>query len=283
MAENTTINITINGKADAEVIAKEISKHLEGYRRIELSGKGVTIIGGKISVDVPETEYRKVSGREPKVGDFALVTYTEDDDLTVGKYYEILNIDGEGDFNIIDDTDSHSYIMKGEERFEVYEKASVEEAEPRLEVGDYAKVVNDSETNLFEVGDIVKITKVDYDKYDYEAESIIDENYDQFFERELVKATEEEVAEAKRPIEEEKRQQAERERWSAIGRKPNKYKEGDIVKVLSSFFAKNPGEIFEIARVDSDGNVFDENGYVYDTSKSRVKLITPVEARFDRA
>jgi hypothetical protein len=77
---------------------------------------------------------------------------------------------------------------------------------------------------------------------------------------------------------------AEIEKWEKIGRKPNEFKKGDIVRVIvSGIYEKGTiGIITEVISID--------HYRVEATGKKRgnwhfyggVELVTPVEARFDR-
>ncbi|MRX54657.1 hypothetical protein GJU41_11805 [Bacillus idriensis] len=167
------------------------------------------------------------------------------------------------------------------------EDVVIVEKEPDLKVGDYAKVINDGETSVFKKGDFVKITRVNYSIWDYEAESLDGNKGEQFFEREIAKATDQEIAAAKAQAEAKR----EADRWEKIGRKPGEYKKGDIVRVLGDnpLGSRNKdGDIGEIYKsfgsnyavrvVARDG---DDNGDFHQSDST--ELITPVESRFDLA
>lgn len=222
-----------------------------------------------------EAEYKQIDADEAKVGD-----YVKFDDppsyLTDKEYYEIKEFD-DGDPVIIDD-DSDEYDTYTD-KFEVYRKVSAAsvEAEPkpeRLKVGDYAKVVNATDYHSFSDGDIVEIVADPFTGSINECARKITGGVTQYVpKRQLVRATDEEVAEAKRAA-------AEHKKWSEIGREVGEYKEGDI-------FRSPGGNLFEITRID-DRSAFPiiftnlegvDDGYKRD---SAITLVTPVEARFDR-
>ena len=103
----------------------------------------------------------------------------------------------------------------------------------------------------------------------------------------LVKATEEEVSQAKEETEKLAKEKEEIARWSAIGRKPNEIKDGDIV-VVESPVGSAPVGTLGFAEY---GNNFaipcmglrDSNGKIWSFMNGvGLKLITPVEQRFDR-
>ncbi|MDQ0154963.1 hypothetical protein [Robertmurraya andreesenii] len=80
---------------------------------------------------------------------------------------------------------------------------------------------------------------------------------------------------------EELAKQAETARWASIGRKPNEFKKGDIVRLNQDSGANYKGEIVEIAQDGAD-SYFDENGDRYAGALHWFELITPVEQRFDK-
>jgi hypothetical protein len=159
-------------------------------------------------------------------------------------------------------------------------KVEIAEPEP-LRVGDYAKVVDTTTINgeyrsNIEVGEIMRITEVDHTSAPYSAEKLDGSDYEWFREGTLVKATDEEVAKAKR----KKAENVEAKKWSKIGRKPNEFKEGDIVRVdLPCGSPLKQGDLVEVIHASSN------KISVYVTEKdwavSVTGLITPVEARFD--
>ncbi|MGF9741940.1 hypothetical protein ABEX06_00425 [Bacillus safensis] len=158
----------------------------------------------------------------------------------------------------------------------------------RLKVGDYAKVVDATEQDYADNGDIVKITKDDRDEVPFKCEIVAGRCAGDIFwaeEHELVLATEAEVAvakeaEAKRSIE---------AKWAKIGRKVDEYKVGDIVAYneLAGFGNEGLGKVIE----DSTCNSFPKIGAIdgcgdleeYYVPRLSLTLITPVEARFDRS
>ncbi|NME91548.1 hypothetical protein HF839_05130 [Bacillus velezensis] len=150
-----------------------------------------------------EAEYKRIDADEAKVGDFVKF----DDPprfLSDEEYYEIVRIDSYGDPIVIDD-DRDEYDASNR-HFEVYRKGSAAsvEAEPkpeRLKVGDYAKVVDLGENRIRfggSVGDIVKVADVrktqirtvELDGGYYNGNPWAEPS-------QLVRATDEEVAEAK--------------------------------------------------------------------------------------
>ncbi|UUT18420.1 hypothetical protein [Bacillus velezensis] len=323
-----------------------------------------------------EPEYKRIDADEAKVGDFVKFDEAPRRYLTAGKYYEIDCVDSSGDPWITDDEgDDFDMSVLDIDEFEVYRKVSAAsvEVEPkpeRLKVGDYAKVVEDQMTcdddpitEEARVGDYVEVLTDDKSSIPFEVRLITGQNVgDTVWAREfaLVRATDEEVAEAKDaaarakfkegakvrllsgggkfPLigfengeiyevadnnfdhtkrgkririeggdcfrgsgcatpdkleilsEEEaaeiERQQDEEAKWAKIGRKVGEYKKGDIVAYDDREFFENSGigeviSVFggdpKVLAIDYEG---DKNQYYLEPSQLR--LITPVEARFDR-
>ncbi|WP_205689360.1 hypothetical protein [Bacillus paralicheniformis] len=147
-----------------------------------------------------KTEYVRIAIGEAKAGDFVKFADTMRSFLTPGKYYEILRVDGFGDLHIRDD-DGDVYDTHGHD-FEVYRKVSAAsvEAEPkpeRLKVGDYAKVVENGSNHCAEIDEIVLVKRDDKDFAPFHCEKLNGNEAGIFYEDELVRATDAEVAEAK--------------------------------------------------------------------------------------
>ncbi|MCC2134089.1 MULTISPECIES: hypothetical protein [Bacillus] len=220
-----------------------------------------------------KTEYVRIDKSEAKAGDFVKFPNATSSYLTSDKYYEIYRVDGCGDPQIYDD-DGDSYDTCGK-RFEVYRKVSAAEPKPeRLKVGDYAKVVRNESGHYAEIDEIVLVKRDDKDFAPFHCEKLNGNEAGIFYEDELVRATDEEVAEAKRKQAEVK----ECKRWAAIGREVGKYRVGDIVQYLYD------GEICEVVAVGEDGRVkvATQNHGNCTENQSSIELIAPVEARFDR-
>ncbi|MBN7743853.1 hypothetical protein JYA35_14805 [Bacillus velezensis] len=154
-----------------------------------------------------EAEYKRIDKSEAKDGDYIKFDEAPKRYLTSGKYYEIDYVDLQGDPWITDDDgDEFDTQVLCDDEFEVYRKGSAAsvEAEPkpeRLKVGDYAKVVDLGENRIRfggSVGDIVKVADVrktqirtvELDGGYYNGNPWAEPS-------QLVRATDEEVAEAK--------------------------------------------------------------------------------------
>ncbi|WP_204082517.1 hypothetical protein [Bacillus amyloliquefaciens] len=166
-----------------------------------------------------EVEYKRINKSEAQDGDYVKFDEAPKRYLTAGKYYEIDYVDSNGDPRITDDEGDEfdTYVLYDDE-FEVYRKVSVE-AEPkpeRLKVGDYAKVVNATDYHRFTDGDIVEIIGDRFGSPYNELSRRLTDGKNQYVpKRQLVRATDEEVAEAK----------------DAAARA--KFKEGDKVRLVS--------------------------------------------------
>ncbi|MCY9760378.1 hypothetical protein M5X06_12695 [Paenibacillus alvei] len=98
----------------------------------------------------------------------------------------------------------------------------------RLKVGEYAKV-EEAINGCCEVGNIVKITKDDRTGCPFETKHLNGQYAGWHYARSLIRATDEEVAEARSKLEEEKAIAEEVAKWAAIGRKVGEFKVGDVV------------------------------------------------------
>lgn len=152
--------------------------------------------------------------------------------------------------------------------------AAVKKAEAeaqRLKVGDYAKVVQSGHGNY---GKIVEITKDDLrGPYVYATKHLNEDGADIHAPGQLVRATDEEVAEAKRKLELHEIES----KWHAIGREIGEFKEGDFAQVVDSPCALPDGSFFEVKHVRG-GNVYDHEGFVYMLPHKQLKLVAPVES-----
>lgn len=187
--------------------------------------------------------FREVDG-PPDVGDFIVYDKAPAGSikyLTAGKLYEVIETGyHDEDYILIEDDENEEYNAINDD-FTVLERVSQEEAlqylldqrraevaelekrleeevSRRLKVGDYAKVIELSPTDLgVAVGDIVQVTHTDDTNLPYRC---VGPKYSRwFYARQLERATDEAVAAAKQE-----------EKWAKIGRKVNEYKVGDIVR-----------------------------------------------------
>jgi hypothetical protein len=228
--------------------------------------------------------FRKVEGREPRVGDY--VKFFEDNlDITAGKYYEIINFDDDGDPEFIDDGGDvrYEFLIYLGKRFELFEKVGGEKS---LKVGDYVVPLESADDKYYvtntgmKLGKVVKELEGDY--RDIKVEVIAHEcgmEVGGIFHVEskyFRKATDEEVAQAKAEYE---RKQAE-QKWAKIGRKPGEFKKGDIVRVVECTGAHEIGEIVELAE-DGASEYLGNDGVVLVGEPEWFELIAPVESRVD--
>lgn len=224
-------------------------------------------------------QYRNVGEVTAEKGDYVRF-YNDHPRTQAGKFYEVID-------------DSEYYRADGgyegyttfgwdgryeREVFRLVEK--VVEVEP-VSVGDYIVALPEANSEYTRTNTRMKLGKVvqgfigseddlRIEVVAHSDEDVVGREYyvrSKFFR----KATDEEVAEAMAT-----------EKWTKLGRKPNEFKKGDIVRVIDSPSAQPNGTIFEVERVNIDGDVFDGLDYVYFADKNRVELIAPVESRVDK-
>ncbi|QGJ65978.1 hypothetical protein BvL003_14760 [Bacillus velezensis] len=159
-----------------------------------------------------EAEYKRIDADEAEVGDF--VKFDDPPDyLTDEEYYEIDRFDSSRDPWITDD-DGDEYDASNRD-FVFYRKVSAVTAEAeRLKVGDYAKVVREEWGHLFDTDDVIELIEEGYTP-NFKARRLLDGEVWCVAASEVVRATDEEVAEAK----------------DAAARA--KFKRGDKVRLLS--------------------------------------------------
>lgn len=346
--------------------------------------KTLDMVNGEITkVAYGGAEYERVGGEAQK--DDLVLIKDGWSFATQGKFYMSVGIDEDGDAKIIDNdgdiisNDRSTYVLfrkvsactdpSLEERVSSAEgeieslksdvaalKGDDEPKPERLKVGDYAKVVG--QAIVTEKGEIVKVIQDTGAIIPFKVETMDGKYTEWRSEASLVRATDEEVAEAKDeaarakfkegakvrllsgagdfPLkgfengkiyevsdnnfdhpsrgtliriadsterfgcatpdqleilsEEEaagiERQQAEEAKWAKIGRKVGEYKKGDVVAYDDPEFFENSGigeviSVFggdpKVRAIDCEGNTVQ-----YYLEPAQLRLITPVEARFDR-
>ncbi|WP_339168777.1 hypothetical protein MKY61_19985 [Bacillus sp. FSL M8-0315] len=266
---------TVQKKGDGIAFRKVSASQPTLEDRVSTNEKDIAALKSDVAALKGEakTEYVRIAKSEAKAGDFVKFDEAPFEYLTAGKFYRIYRVDGCGDPRIQDD-EGDDFDTYGFD-FEVYRKVSAAEPKPeRLKVGDYVKVVGNESGHYAEIDEIVLVKRDDKDFAPFHCEKLNGNEAGIFYEDELVRATDEEVAEAKRKQAEVK----ECKRWAAIGREVGEYKVGDIVQHLYD------GEICEVVAVGEDGSVkvATQNHGNCTENQSSIELIAPVEARFDR-
>ena len=235
--------------------------------------KTLDMVGGEITkVAYEGAEYERVEGGA-KVGDLVTSNYHAES----VEFFVCYDVDCDGDVVFADGFPSERSA------YELFRKKHV-----RLKVGDYAKVVEGSDLDEADAGDIVKIIHDDYDQVPFKCDVIKgrrDADYIWAEESDLVLATEAEVAAAK----EAEIKRSIEAKWAKSGRKGDEYKAGDIVAYDDPPAIGNLG----FGEVTEDTNSYgatrieavDYRGdrYRYYLDPEKLTLITPVEARFDRS
>ena len=160
-----------------------------------------------------------------------------------------------------------------------YEDRKAELTKPaRVPVGAYVKITNDGGNS----GKLAKVTEDDFGRLPYKCATIDGEflewcNADEF---EVLSE-----ADAKLAVEAE----TARKKWAAIGRKVDEYKTGDVVEIVRNQSGDVVGTITEITRASNGSTghaVVNKRGGGVGTwmaDSNAIKLITPVEQRFDHA
>lgn len=271
----------------------------EYYEIVDTDEDGVTIFddgGDRHWWDYPSDDYEIVDEKpsqvitgDPQVGDKIRIV---DAGMTFGDYkngeiHTVVRLRDDFEKGAVDiDVKNSVYVLR--EEFEIISRPEKAE-EPALKVGDYAKVVEHDNDIYFggdhtPVGDIVKVVNIreDSPEYYYRVEELNGGNYGHnpnACKDALVPATDEEVAEAKRKLAEKQKAEAEAKKWREIGRKPNEFKAGDIVKLNQGSGAHEKGAIVEVI---SEDYYRDSEGDTYGGEFEWYDLITPVERRFDR-
>jgi hypothetical protein len=152
------------------------------------------------------------------------------------------------------------------------------ELEPKLKVGDYAKVIDGVNPSV-KNGDIIKIYEICKDG---ERVRFTDVNGNKIAGCKrlewLVRATDEEVEKARAEAQSIAK-------WVSIGRKPNEFKKGDIVRVVKEGKPSHTS-VYKEGDIGVIISAYGTNRPVVDANDvpqlSCVELIAPVEARVDR-
>lgn len=230
-------------------------------------------------------EYKLVE-REAQPGD--VVVFENEDHpnwlIKKGKPYVVVGVDIRGTeyFHGEDGRSRSVYYTntipsRTTDTVKVYEPV----AQP-LKVGDYAKVICEKHGHEFSIGDIVELAGDGHNPNFMALRVTVSEEW-YVANEEIVRATDEEVAEAKAQAE----QAAVEAKWAKIGRKPGEFKKGDIVRVVNGEGSTvKEGEIGEVGEMMGCGLFRVNTAHASQGNYQRVKdieLITPVESRFDRA
>ncbi|MCI4129426.1 hypothetical protein [Bacillus haynesii] len=323
---------------DSVLFRKVSASHPSLEDRVSANEKDIGTLKSDVAALKGEAEpgYVRIDKGEAKVGDFIKYIVTTSPSVVKNeRLYEINGLRSGRHFTHINEDGDMVRTMPNEV-FEVYRKVSAAEPKPeRLKVGDYAKFVGS--------GDIIKIIETDWTSVPYRAEHLNGDYAGWLHSNSVVRATDEEVAEAKRAAEFAKfkkgakvrlksgggetplygfengkiynvvdndythgcvekkiqiecdcyfgyatpdqlellseEEDAEIEKWAAIGREVSEYKKGDVIQYLT-----DDREICEVVAVGEDGRVkvATQNHGNCTENQSSIELIAPVEARFDR-
>lgn len=227
-------------------------------------------------------QYREVN-REAEVGEkikivnayIAIGRYENGDVFEVTKV--VRDLRGHHPHVYVKETEMEAQLTEAVKAVEAAKRSEAEAQ--RLKVGDYAKVVPGGMWHPLEVGDIVEIFIDDKDHQPFKARRISDGNTGWFEEKQLISATDEEVAEAKRKLEEQRKKAEESAKWAAIGREVGEFKKGDVVKFTDDYtdigIVKDIGGSLLGVRTMRATNSYQA------PRKDTVELIAPVESLFN--
>ncbi|MFP3684271.1 hypothetical protein SB847_11005 [Bacillus sp. SIMBA_026] len=222
-----------------------------------------------------EAEYERIAKSEAQDGDYIKFDEAPKRYLTSGKYYEIDYVDSQGDPWITDDDgDEFDTQVLCDDEFEVYRKVSAASVEvERLKVGDYAKVVKDSRDHEVEIGTIVLVTIIDDAAPSIKCDDLSGNRIGWFFERELVRATDEEVAEAKDEAARAKFKEGAKVRLlSGGGDYPlGGFTDGNIYEVSDNAYNHQRGTLIRI----EGGNCFRGSGFA---TPDQLEILSEEEA-----
>ncbi|HDR7641334.1 hypothetical protein [Bacillus wiedmannii] len=227
--------------------------------------------------------------------------------LQVGDYAKVIQ-QGHENFGYItkitnNNRDSHLYpfateLLNGEsgdihsedQLLKATDEEVLEAKQALLKEGDFARVISNEATteacspHEFEIDAVLKLHEFDSDDNTFETRYLNGDTPDAEWvhRQDLEPLTEEEVEHIVREAEEEKKAKAECEKWAAIGREVGELRDGDVVQFTESTGTSEFPEdsVAIITNVSGDEFNFGEDD-VYDGDSAWVKLIVPVEQRFD--
>lgn len=240
--------------------------------------KTLDMVNGEITrVSYNGIEYVKVDG-PAQAGDLALRHPSVNNlDITAGCFYEVAKA-YEDKVRISDDVDE--LAARKQSMFSFFRKEVEKYTAPKLKVGDYVRITgNDVNGSLgdhgFKIGEVVRVRALPEDlthKDRIMGENLDGGKYGYVYINDFVKASSEEVAEAKRAA-----------KWAKLGRKPNEFKQGDIVRVISTGLPDlRKGELGIVGEVDDD--IFRVCGRLSSVDwvdADEVELVAPAESRVD--
>ncbi|MBG9520253.1 MULTISPECIES: hypothetical protein [Bacillus cereus group] len=243
-------------------------------------------------VKATEAEVLEAKQALLKEGDFAKVVAN-----TTSHYFEIGTVVKLDDY--AEETDAFTaYYIDGSDFWRIYRsdlepltKEEVLEAKRALlKEGAFARIIGGENTedvcgpHNYETGTIVKLACDCDSDGTFETRHLNGDEPDApwVHRKDLEPLTKEEAEHIAREAEEEKKAKAEHAKWSAIGREVGELRDGDVVQFTESTGTSEFPEdsVAIITNVSGDEFNFGEDD-VYDGDSAWVKLIVPVEQRFD--
>ncbi|MGG4217539.1 hypothetical protein ABEW32_04815 [Paenibacillus jamilae] len=217
----------------------------QGYAKPEQLAKLTIEVGSTVRLTIEE-------GKTPRY------TWGSARNGAIGKVTSISGDSARVDFP----AQSHWHALLSELTLVTDGEKTQPQPEPvRFKVGEYARTLVDKDLPK---GSHVKITRDDRDSRPFRAVLLDGSNFDFYRQNEL------------------ERIDTETAKWALIGRKVNEFKAGDLAVVVDTLGGKTRvGQIVEVFEGDGTGapSVYVDGGTTYFAT---VKLVTPVEQRFDR-
>lgn len=250
LAEDVTIGIF---HEEYEVIVEGTPPKPAPAQEIEHNGETYTLVS-----------------RKAQAGDVVVLTESDVPYITVGKAYETVERGARSDLGFYDNVGDDILVYHSDRRTEenvlVYEKKM-----PAMKVGDYVRVKDgaDSRHGDIEAGTIVKVTDFGhYITHKVRVDLLDGSDYDRFNADDLELVDEKDVTFAK------------------IGRKPNEFKKGDIVRYTKTNVGVNSLRIVTVHKDTDKGGLTQVDFYPHEhaicTEQSEsLELIAPVESRVD--
>lgn len=240
----------------------------------------------EMEAQLAEVKRAKAEAQRLKVGDYAKVVQSGHGNY--GKIVKITRDDRPGQYvygtehlnGVGADIHTPSQLTRATDE-EITEAKRKLAEKSLLTVGEYAKIV-DASGHPFALGEIVVVQQTDYADamIPYRVRDLSASKRSWVKSYRVVRATDEEVAEALRAAEEAKRKLEPHEveaKWHAIGREVGEFKVGDVVKTLHAVGGHPVGTVGVIARLHSDNShVIEANGERY--YHTALELIAPVES-----
>lgn len=289
------VTITLPDGTKLEGTPSDLEKITRSMQALQNEQQGQAEQVGVSTKDNPAETVEVEDASEPvaerlQVGDYAKVIKSRGDRF-VGLIVELTKKwDGEERFNVTPIIKSDMASCYVENMVRATDEEVLEAKQALLKEGDFARIIDGENTedvcgpHKFEVGTVLKLHEFDSDDNTFETRYLNGDTPDAEWvhRKDLEPLTAEEAEHIAREAEEEKKAKAERAKWAAIGREVGELRDGDVVQFTESTGTSEFPEdsVAIITNVSGDEFNFGEDD-VYDGDSAWVKLIVPVEQRFD--